>query len=272
MTHSPTQELGPDQDLLTQSRTIAQWAESKRAVQGDEALERQNERLTVLGSLLTSVLHEINNPLAAATLSTDTAATLLATGSQHDGLQPCVTNALRALNRCTEAIQDLLRFARDEPCRLRPGNVNALVEQAVSLAHTIMSPCTIFIETDLASSLPIVALSAQDLQFAVYKLLNLAVHFQGVSRVRVGTECHSDEVRVRVIAHGERSIDEDGVRKLAARSLETKVSSPSGIVMDLVRRIVEEHSGRLIVATSPHGMISFDIHLPVMRQTLTDLR
>ncbi|TFG86433.1 MAG: HAMP domain-containing protein, partial [Gemmatimonadales bacterium] len=103
----------------------------------DEQLKEQtarkvmeSERLAIIGQLAAGVAHEINNPLTGiVTYSQLLLEKNPGEGSTRSSLQKIVTQA----NRCRKIVRGLLDFSRQSKPDERPCNVNAVLQECISL-------------------------------------------------------------------------------------------------------------------------------------------
>ncbi len=96
-----------------------------------EALLLQTERLNALGQLTGGIAHDFNNLPMVISLNLEIAADML--GEDHPALG-MLNPALRAATAGARLTSSLLSFARRQPLRPRPTDVNHLVAEIAALA------------------------------------------------------------------------------------------------------------------------------------------
>jgi len=94
----------------------------------------QREKLAALGTLLANVAHELNNPLAVATVQLDNLQEAWGAGAWTEDIE-----VLRqAVDRCTSMVQSFLALARQEPPTRQAVALNAVIgDVLVLVGHTL---------------------------------------------------------------------------------------------------------------------------------------
>jgi two-component system NtrC family sensor kinase len=131
----------------------------------------RSEKLAVVGRLAAGVAHEIGNPISSVLGYTE----LLRSGGLSEAE---VQDSLRRINdeveRIDRIVRGLLDFARPQPSRVEPLEVNAVLAEAADLIlHRQGVRRSVRLEADLAEGLPQVAADRGQL---VQVLLNLMLN------------------------------------------------------------------------------------------------
>jgi PAS domain S-box-containing protein len=232
-----------------------------------ERLAHRNERLAALGIMATGIAHEINNPLGSALLSTETAILRLENGKSRDQLQKCLDNSIRSLNRCSKTVESVLRFSRNEPLNLQPGDINAVVKQAVSLASPMTVAPGCLIDLQLTEPVPVVALSVLELESAVYNVLRNAIESNdhGVV-VHVLTGVSDDSVWIRIVDNGRGMTNEEATKVFDPFYTTRGVDGGAGIGMSVVHKVTIEHHGEIKIESAVGVGTTVEIRIPVLFQ------
>ncbi|MBD3242274.1 MAG: hypothetical protein GF331_16900 [Chitinivibrionales bacterium] len=184
--------------VVTQAIAIARRATRMQ----QETVERRDqlahaEKLVAMGTLVSSVAHEISNPNNAIRLSAGTLerswdeitrvldeyaqehGELMIGGMSYRELKQEFPEALRRTTRNSDRIKhivdDLRRFAqRDEDRAAERVDVNAVVRSAVSLLEHTLGSSTRNLRMELRDAVPAVKGRAQRLEQVVVNLLNNA--------------------------------------------------------------------------------------------------
>ncbi len=232
------------EQLEEQNRTLeARVRRRTEELRQKEQALLQSEKLASLGLLAAGVAHELNNPLTSIVMNANLLSEEVGEGS------PLYTE-LRKIDadagRCRRIIEDLRAFARLRQVEKVPGEVEAVVDQALSLVAHELSRRQIHVQRDLAPDLPKVA---WDPGRMVQVLSNLLVN----SAQAIG---HGG----RVVIRGRRDngwlrleVQDDGAGIPAEHR--TRVFDPffttkpegTGLGLSISHGIVNEHGGRIEV-------------------------
>lgn len=237
---------------------LGQTLESMRSALVDRDAERQ--------MMLAGIAHEVRNPLGGMELFSG----LLEEGIDElpGEVPPAVKQELkgqagrvrRELSYLTDVVNSFLAFARDTPLHLEPVDVASLVEDVVSLCAR---------EGSASLTLEAVGVGVVELDGARIKqaLLNVVQNALAATPV---------EGRVRVTARREgRSliiVVEDTGRGMSAETLVriwqpffTTKEKGSGLGMPLVRKLVRDHRGDVLVTSREGQGTTVTLTLPTAR-------
>ncbi len=232
------------EQLEEQNRTLeARVRRRTEALRQKEQALVQSEKLASLGLLAAGVAHELNNPLTSIVMNANLLSEEAGEGSPlHRELRKIDADA----GRCRRIIEDLRAFARLRRLEKVPSEVEAVVDQALSLVAHEMSRRQVHVRRELAPDLPKVA---WDPDRMVQVLSNLLVN----SAQALGQGGH-------VVIRGRRDngwlrleVQDDGAGIPAEHR--GKVFDPffttkpdgTGLGLSISHGIVNEHGGRIEV-------------------------
>ncbi|HDI60256.1 MAG TPA: two component system sensor protein [Desulfobacteraceae bacterium] len=262
-----------------------------------QALARQQQeqlfqagKLASIGTLVSGIAHEINNPITAIVLNAQTLDKIWrAIGPQldremkdrHDlaigGLSYAnlrermpllLGDIVDGARRVRSIVTDLKDFARQGPSDLNEDvDVNESVRRAVALTENLIKKATHHFDVELADDMPTIRGNRQRIEQVLVNLLVNAC--QALSdpahSVRVATafDAARNEVIVTVSDEGE-GIAEDLLERVKDPFFTTKRDQGgTGLGLALSNRIVEDHGGRLtLTPRQPRGTVA-TIVLPV---------
>ena len=233
-----------------------------RVVDTEEAL-RQSERLSALGLLAAEVAHEIRNPLTVMQMLFHSLVVSTPMGAAARKDASIIEEKMRQMNRIVDQILSLVRSA--EPIK-EPVDVFQLVDDIILLVRHKLRRQGIGIRRAVAENLPPVHADRAQLEQAILNLVLNAVGAMpdgGVLWLGAGLEKSADAahvvLHVRDNGVGMTKAQADG---LFAPFLTTKPKG-TGIGLALVRRILENHRGRIEVESKRKKGTKVRLFLPV---------
>jgi signal transduction histidine kinase len=216
------------------------------------------EHLATLGELATGLAHEIRNPLAGI------AGVIEIIGRDLPPSSPAremVKDVRMEINQINRILTDLLETARPHPPQMMRSNLNTTVEHAVMLARQQVLSRPIRIELEKATAMDEVEHDSDQIHQVVLNLLLNAVQAitgDGTVRVVVGS---LDGCACVAVTDTGRGIPELQLSQIF-RPFYTTRGNGTGLGLSLVRRIVEEHHGRITVTSEVGKGSSFQVLLP----------
>jgi two-component system, NtrC family, sensor kinase len=219
------------------------------------------EHLATIGELAAGLAHEIRNPLAGIAGVVEVLGKELPPQSASRAVLPEVQEEIRHIQTI---LNDLLAYARPRPPDIHPADLNATIEQAVSLARQQVRTKPIQILFEPQKMLPDVLHDpVQIQQVALNLLLNgiQAIANQGKIEVALGQEGEWAVVRIRDTGKG---IGANSLPKIFKPFFTTRKEG-TGLGLPLAKGIVESHKGRIEVTSEPGQGAQFEVWLPIVR-------
>jgi two-component system, LuxR family, sensor kinase FixL len=221
------------------------------------------QRLTELGQLVSALVHEVNQPLAAIGNYAGAGKRLMAAGNT-DATATALQKITEQTERAHQIIQRLRNFVKKGDSDQRPEHVPTMIQEAIALAMVSLRKDRVVIETRLDPDAEHVAADRVQIQQVVFNL------------VRNATEAMEHATRREIIittAPGgigmvEISVADTGpglapeVRANLFRPFVTTKVSGMGVGLSICRSIVETHGGRLWAEDNPGGGTVFRFTLP----------
>ena len=228
----------------------------------------QAEKLAALGQTISGVAHELNNPLAtiltwAERLSQRPAAQV--DEQTKRGLETILSESERA----AKIVRNLLTFARKRHTTRAMVDVNQVVRQTLALRSYEQRLSNITVFEALAAGLPLVFADPHQFQQVLLNLIinaeqaMLGAHGRGSLVLRTWHDFDNDAVMLEVNDDGP-GVPEDVQPKIFDPFFTTKeVGKGTGLGLTVAYAIVQEHGGRITVASEPETGASFFVALPV---------
>ena len=157
----------------------------------------QAEKLSALGRLAASLAHEINNPLQALRSGL---ALLLNRPLDAEKRQRYIAVANREVERLIGIVERMLDFYRPSAEQQEPTDINAILEEVLTLAGKKLQHSKVSTQTKLAADLPLVrAVASQIQQVFLDLLLNAVEAMPNGGRLTISTGLSSDRREALVV-------------------------------------------------------------------------
>lgn len=254
----------------------------------------QADKMVSLGTLVSGVAHEINNPNNFISLNINllkdvwsSVRTVLdrqhqeygefmAAGLPYSEMREEIPNLLIGIEagsrRIQRIVQELKQYSLPSLDRLdEPVHVNTVVQQAVALIDRKMAQYTDHFHVEYGAGLPPVFGNAQKLEQVVINLLLNACQAltSRVDSVRVTTSADqpSGMVRITVMDRG-IGIEAGKLQHIMDPFFTTKRDmGGTGLGLSVSSRIIAEHHGRIEVQSQPGQGSTFMVCLPIVPPT-----
>lgn len=240
--------------------TFKDLAERKAA---EQRLHRA-ENLALLGTMASSVAHEVRNPLAAINGLVE----LIRNGSPEDSVhRNYCERIIQSIERINRICQELLTVGNPEPRDVAPVDVNALARETVELCRYDTGLRETVVHQDLAADLPPILGDRERLGQVLLNILRNA--FQAVrdgGEITVRTRATGQSAQVAVHNTGPPIAPE--VRKQLFTLFFTTKQRGTGLGLAVSQQLVRAHGGRILVDSSPERGTTFTIELPVRAPSL----
>jgi two-component system, NtrC family, sensor kinase len=239
-------------------------------------------RLATLGMLVAGLAHEINTPLGALTSNHDVLRRAL--GKLQDILadevvEPHELDEVRrvvravdhilqvnglAVDRMVALVRSLRDFGRIDGAPMEFTNLHEGIDGTLEILSHQMRHVTVQREY---GDIPPVECSAQQVnQVFMNLLLNAAQATPAGGTITIRTSAGGSDVRVTVEDTG-RGIEQADFERIFEPGFTTKDARIGmGLGLVISRRIVESHSGDIVVESRPGAGSAFTVRLPLRQQ------
>ncbi|MDA1195144.1 MAG: GAF domain-containing protein [Planctomycetota bacterium] len=223
----------------------------------------QSEKLSAIGTLVSGVAHELNNPLAGIL---GFAQLMLARRPEEWG-RGDVENIETNARRCQRIVENLLAFARQSRMSKRRANLNDVIESVLNLNEYQFRMDNIAIERDFDTTVPHFDIDVNRWQQVFINLSSnahqaLLQSHKGQRRIRFSTCRHGNEIEIRVADNGPGISDE-----LKSRIFDpffTTKDAGTGLGLGICFGIVEEHGGSIVLDDLAEEGATFVIRTPIL--------
>ncbi len=228
------------------------------------------DKMASLGKLSSSVVHEINNPVAGILNLVMLSKRILLEDNvpqedidsiiQYLGLMETETR------RIGRIVSNLLVFARHSDIEVIKFDVNSLIDQTLLLNSNLLKINKIRIIEDLEHNLPLISGSEDQMKQVLMNLISNAVESMSNSkRKKLTIQTRSRKLKkvvvIKIIDTG-NGIPEESISKIFEPFYTTKKKGKGvGLGLSVVYGIIKEHGGELFVNSTPDKGSDFSITL-----------
>jgi signal transduction histidine kinase len=260
-------ETFADQAVIAIENVRLFEAEKQRAL----ALAHAN-RVSMMGYLAASIVHEVNQPIAAVVTNAHAAVRLLgAQPPDQDEVRQALGDIIKDGNRANDVIGRIRALVQKVPPRHDPLDINRAIVDATTLIRSELLSHRVALQIQLAQDLPEVQGDRIQLQQVLLNLIINAVEAmsavnEGQRELLISSASNSgDSVLVAVRDSGPGLPPESFDRLFQA--FHTTKADGMGMGLSICRSIVEAHGGRVwATANAPRGAI-FQFTLPARRES-----
>ena len=211
----------------------------------------QSAKMASLGRLAASVAHEINNPLAGILTFARLLLRTIGEGELDKAQREACLRNLRLVERetqrCTQIVRNLLDFARQQPLLLQSVDVNAVVDEALSLVKHQLGLKQVRLETRLGDAPAIRGDFGQLRQALVNVVVNACDAMGAGGRLLVATRALAQPPAAEVVVEDEGAgIAREDLEHIFDPFFTTKQKG-TGLGLSVVYGIVERHGGHIEV-------------------------
>lgn len=242
------------------------FQDASEAIQQEQQLRRA-ERLASLGTLISGVAHELNNPLTSIIGSCELLLMEQQTQQAYEDLQ-IIRHEAKRMARIVSDLRLSARYTQEPNNPKGPVDLNSVVNHVLKLQAYRLQTGNIRIQTNLATNLPAVYGDTSQLEQI---LLNLVINAEQAmqiapkqhDRLLICTFKNDEGVMLEVHDTGV-GIDPEHLEQLFDPFFTTKAPGEgTGLGLALVHSLVQEHGGSIHVESKVGVGTSFRVQLQV---------
>jgi PAS domain S-box-containing protein len=260
-------DLLPGGDVIQMEALVRDVSDRKRHEDQSRDLYHQllqAEKMAALGTTISGVAHELNNPLATILTWAERLAARDLDPQARKGFETILGEA----DRAARIVRNLLTFARKRHTTRTMVDMNQVVRETLALRAYEQRVTNINVIDALASGIPHVFADPHQIQQVLLNLVinaeqaMLAAHGRGTLVVRTWQDEAGESVSLEVNDDGP-GVPEEVRKKIFDPFFTTKeVGKGTGLGLTVAYAIVEEHGGRLWLESLPGQGASFFIQVP----------
>ncbi len=252
---------------------ITNFIAVKRDISEEQLLRSQlmqAEKLSSIGTFISGVAHELNNPLTSILGCSQMIM------EEKENLPAEIVKDLQTIEdqsvRAAEVVKNLLRFCRKQEPGKAPLQINELIEDTLNLQSYQFQKKNIKIQRDYTKDLPLINGESGQLQQVFMNIILNAHHEMTKARGKKGvlairTQKKGDKVSITFENNGS-PIPENRIQNIFDPFFTTKeIGKGTGLGLSVSFGIVKDHGGRIRAENAGIG-VRFIITLPVPVESL----
>lgn len=218
-----------------------------------EASLRQSQMMSLLGSLVAGVAHEVRNPLFGISSILDAFETRFSDRTEYLRY----TNVLRdEVGRLTVLMEELLEYGKPFRGDLYPVAMDEMVSRSIRACLPAAEVAHVTLESYVEESLPKVRIDRRRLSKVFVNLIENAIQHSpsgGVVKVEASRIIENGQHWVQcAIRDNGSGIQEEDLPKIF-EPFYSKRRGGTGLGLAIAQRIMEEHGGKLLAGNNPEG-------------------
>jgi signal transduction histidine kinase len=250
-------------DELSQSRerlveALAELQKSHAELKTTQWQLIEATKLESIGRLAAGVAHEVKNPLMTLTMVADYLAQVIP--AQEPEAATMLQDMRDAIQRANRVISELLEFSRPGGLTLKPEDLHAIVDRALSLVKLDLARCHIEVVRQSGGTLPALPMDKNKIEQVLVNIFMNAVQAMpegGTLTIRTSAApagpSGSPAVTVEIDDTGP-GISEASLTRVFDPFFTTKpVGQGTGLGLSVARQIVQLHGGTIDLRNRTEG-------------------
>ena len=236
----------------------------------------QAERLAAMGQTIATLSHHIKNILQGIRGGSY----LIEMGlSSHDEsvLRKGWKIVEKNQHKISALVMDMLTFSKQREPDLMPADLNDMVADVVELAQAQAGEMKVELAWQPYAALPRLVFDPEGMHRAVLNLvtnaIDAAAEAERPGRVRVHTDYVPRDALVSIVVEDNGAgIAPDQLDKLFSPFISSKKGRGTGLGLPVSQKIVVEHGGKIVVASTPGQGSIFTVQIPAVSRRPTTRR
>ncbi|HDY67243.1 MAG TPA: hypothetical protein ENH85_05570 [Candidatus Scalindua sp.] len=219
----------------------------------------ENEKLSSLGRLSTSVAHEVKNPLSSIK------AIVQVLGEDFKGkveTQKSLSIIVEEIDRLTKVVNQLLEFAKPQRDNKTDIKIDDVINKVLVVLRHEANMSNIDIRLDVSDDLPVINADEESLKEVFFNIIHNAIQAMsagGSLTISASNEQESDYIKV-IFKDTGTGISKENIDKIFEPFYTTKQAG-TGLGLAIVKRKLEE-TGGMVQVESTNSTTNFTIKIP----------
>lgn len=221
---------------------------------------RRTERVAELGTLASGMAHEIGTPMNVILGRAEYLMDRVTEEPIKRGLRTIITQ----VERITKVMNQLLSFARRKAPQRIPLDLRTVIEDGMEMFQERLASNQIRIKMEMAEPCPMVLADADQMSQVLLNLVMNALHAMPEGgTLRVGLELERPMVKLTIVDTG-HGIPPEAIGNIYDPFFTTKeFGKGTGLGLTVVKGIIEEHQGTIVVESEEGKGTRFTVLLPM---------
>ena len=235
-----------------------------RDITNEKKLEkelRERENLALIGEVVSSIAHNLSNPLNIISGNADY---LLLDKKESDEGYEELKVIIEETTRITKSIRQLLNFSKPVTLTREHLNLNDILKEILDKVEFISGSKDIVFKNNLAKNLPEINADKELIRDVFLNLINNSI--QALSSLGVITikTSASDSFVITEISDTGIGISKENLEKIFKPFFSTKgYGKGTGLGLSFAERVIREHQGKIEVTSKQGKGTTFKIFLPI---------
>lgn len=235
-----------------------------------EASLRESKMMSLLGSVVAGVAHEVRNPLFALSAILDTFETRFSDRTEYQRY----TSVLRGeIERLTVLMEELLEYGKPFRGDVYPASVEEMISRSIRACLPAAEAAHVTLVNNVSQALPRIMVDRRRLSRVFINLIGNAIqHSPSDGRVTVEAYIAPDgnqkwlECTIKDLGPG---IQDEDLPKIFEPFF-SKRRGGTGLGLAIAQKAMEEHGGKLLAGNNPEGGACMIVRFPLPTEVNAD--
>lgn len=235
----------------------------------ENELQRQNEKLIILGQMAAGVVHEIKNPLTTIKGFSQ----LIKYKAEDEKILEFARYIDEETDNINKFVADFLLFAKPAPFQLREITINELIESIKTMIETNAFIRKINVSFQINDGEKVIKADLNKIRQVILNITKNAMEVlieQAHPEIRIRTEYRpkSCEMMIRIHNNGKPMTEEE--KLMAGTPFFTTKAKGTGLGLSVCYQIIREHYGRIEIESGDGKGTEFIIVLPCPQEEIKE--
>jgi signal transduction histidine kinase len=222
---------------------------------------KERETLAIIGEVVSSIAHNLSNPLNIISGNADYL--LLDKNEKSEGYEE-LKIILDETTRITKSIRQILNFSKPVNLTKENTNINELVSNAINRAKFLTGKKKIeFINTG-GENIPVIKIDKEQVSDVLLNIMNNAIQaINGKGEINTKTYLNNNFISIEISDNGS-GISHKNIDKIFKPFFSTKeYGKGTGLGLAIADRIIKQHGGSINVKSTLGKNTTFMITFPI---------